>query len=434
MTSVGQTLPKSDLHQGAIEAALGFAIVLPLLFVNQITSAGPAASFAATAVYAWVHRARLGEIFFRRWPLLLIPALAIVSTIWSSYPDLTAKHSLELTMTVAGGLLLSASPRPASMLAGAFAAFAVFLAASLVLGHSVGVGDVGDVASSGDEQAFAGLNGGKNLLGMTAAMAALLSLFVLSYSARRLSLVGVAVAAAALAMEGYLLWAARSAGATVATLLAVIAFAIVAMLRAFPPRARAWVSAALIAALVALGAWGYTFAGSVTAAALGIFHKDPTLTGRSYLWYRSADIIRERALLGHGFEAFWVRGNIDAEGFWQYAKVTQRSGFSFHNTLIEMLIDFGWLGAALLLAVFAVAFFALLRRAVRAPSLVSAFFVALLVFNLARAPFESLSPNSVDFSFLFIVAALGFGFGRAQARQPLPAPSFGPTSVLADPA
>lgn len=415
--SVGLRSQKSELGQAAVEAALSFGILLPLLFVNQITSAGPAASFVFTGLYAWAHRHRLGEIFARRWVLLAVPALALVSIAWSSYPDLTAKHGLELTMTVAGGLMLSASPRPRAMLTGAFAAFALFLAVSLALGHSVGVGDVGDVAG-GDEQAFAGLNGGKNLLAMTAALAALISLAVLCFSLRRLALIMTAIAAATLAMEGYLIWIGRSAGATVATLLAVLAFAVIALLGAFAPRARVFVSATLVAALTALGAWGYTFAGSVTATALDLFHKDPTLTGRGYLWYRAGDIIREHPLLGHGFEAFWVRGNIDAEGFWRYAKIPERSGFSFHNTMIEMLIDFGWLGAALLLTVFAVACWALLRRAVRAPSLPAAFFVALLVFNIARAPFESLSPNSVDFAFLLTMAALGFGFDRP---RPLPA-------------
>lgn len=433
--SVGLTPQNSELMKTTAEAGLSFAILLPLLFVNQITSAGPASSFAFTGLYAWVHRARLGEVFARRWLLLLVPVLAICSIGWSNYPDVTAKHAFELAMTVAGGVLLSASPRPGAMLTGAFAAFALFLVVSLALGHSVAMGDVGDIAAS-DEHAFAGLNSGKNLLGVTAAMAALLSLFVLSHSVRRSSLVGAAIAAAMLAMDIDLLWIARSAGATVATMLAVAAFAVTAFLGAFAPRARVFVSGALVALLTALGAWGYMFAGSVTATALDLFHKDPTLTGRSYLWYRAGDIIRERPLLGHGFEAFWVRGNVDAEGFWRYAKIAQRGGFSFHNTMIELLIDFGWLGAILLLAVFAIACVALLRRVIRSPSLAGAFFVSLLVFNIARSPFESLTPNSVDFGFLLTMVALGFGFVRRRApHRVVPAglrSASRPTPVLAD--
>src|SRR5207244_2815073 len=104
-----------------------------------------------------------------------------------------------------------------------------------------------------------------------------------------------------------------------------------------------------------------------------------TLTGRSYLWYRAADFIRERPLLGHGFEAFWVQGNIDAEGLWQYGKITTRGGFNFHNTVIELLVHFGWIGALLTLAVFAIAACALIRRALARPDAAGAFYLSFVV-------------------------------------------------------
>jgi len=127
-------------RQALLESAVVFCIVLPLLLANQISSAAPAVSFGFTGIYAWLRRRELGAIIAQRWLLLLAPAYALASVIWSDYPGLTAKHAGELLVTVLGGMLLAAGPRPARVLIGVWAAFAVFLAASWALGHNVGVG------------------------------------------------------------------------------------------------------------------------------------------------------------------------------------------------------------------------------------------------------------------------------------------------------
>lgn len=405
------------------EAFSALAILLPLLFVPQLRSAGPALFYGFMLIYLWVHRREALAVVRRRWVLMLVPAFALTSVIWSDYPGHTLKHALELTLTVAGGLLISGARRQDGFLAGACVAFGVFLAVSLALGHSVMMGSL--VTHEDDQTAFTGLNGGKNLLGMTAAMGAVTSLFLFSRSAKRFSLVGMVVAAALIALEVYLIVLARSAGAVIAIVLATAAFFTVAALGAFPPRTRGFVCGCLVLLLAAAGMMAYTFANSITAETLDLFHKDPTLTGRSYLWYRAADFIRERPILGRGFEAFWVQGNIDAEGLWEYAKLGNRGGFNFHNTLIELLVHFGWVGTCLVLAVFAVAAVKLLGRTVREPTLVSAAYVGLVVFHVSRTPFESLAPSSVDFATLFLVVALGYGFEPASplpVKAPPPAP------------
>jgi exopolysaccharide production protein ExoQ len=404
-----QNVQTADL----VEAGAAFAIVMPLLLVGQITALAPALSFGFTAIYGWLHRRELAEIIARRWLLLLIPAIALCSVAWSDYPSVAAKHTAELLMTVLGGLLLSASPRPVGVLVGAWAAFGLFMVASLALGHFVAVGMEGPTA-------FSGLNNGKNFFGTAAAMASLMSAFILFVSIRKASWIGAVSGACALAFEVYLVILARSAGATIAMMLAIAAFVAISLLGSFRPRMRVFVSGCLLALLAGGGAWAYTFSGSVTARALDLFHKDPTLTGRSYLWYRAAQLIHERPLLGRGFESFWVQGNIDAEGFWQYAQLPGRTGFNFHNTLIELLIQFGWIGASLLLLVFVIGTVALLRRAMRAPSLITAFYVALVVFNLARTPFESLAPSSVDVGTLLLITALGYGLGKAVPKLAAP--------------
>lgn len=397
-----------------VEGALAFSMVLPLLFAGQINSAAPAICFAFALGYAYYRRRDMVHALGTRWPLLLMPALALASTFWSDYPLVTARHAVELLIIVLGAILLSASERPASVLAGIWAAFTVFLLASLALGHSVTVGLAG--ATRDTETAFAGLNQGKNLLGATAGMGVLASAFLLAVSVRRRSLVGAALAAVSLLLALYLTYLARSAGATIAAILALLAFFAFSLLGAFRTKVRAFVGACLLVFVGAAGLWASAFTGSVTATALDLFHKDPTLTGRSYLWYRAAGLIHDRPWLGRGFEGFWVQGNIDAEGFWQYAGVTERMGFNFHNTLIELLIDFGYIGGVLLIALFVVACAALLRRALVAPTLTAAFCVAFVVFNVARMPFESIALNAVDITTLLMFLVLGYGFGRPLRR------------------
>jgi exopolysaccharide production protein ExoQ len=400
------------------EAGFAFAILLPLLFVGQITSAAPAISFAMTGFYAFVRRADLLEVMAARWPLLLFPAYALASTFWSVYPDVTLKHSLELCMTIGAGLLFAGSRRPASLLVGAWAAFALFLAVSLAFGHSVGVGSLG--APAEDQTAFAGLNGGKNLLGTTAAMGAMLSLFVLGRALRNGLLVSGCVALATLGLELYLVYRARSAGAEIALALSLAAFLATAALGAIRPNRRALACSGLVLTLTAGAMAGYAFANSVTAAVLDVFHKDPTLTGRSYLWYRSGGYISEHPILGRGFEAFWVRGDLDAEGLWQYGHVGQ-GGFNFHNTVIELLVQLGYVGTVLTIVVFLVSAFLLLRRSAREPTLVCAYFVSLTVFFATRTPFESVAPTSVDFGAVLLLAAVGYGYSASM--QPAASPA-----------
>ena len=397
----------------AVEAAYGFLIVTPMLFVVQLGSAAPALSYAFICLYALRHGRQALESLLRRWPLLVFLGLAVASTVWSDYRSLTLKHSFELCGTAIGGLLLSSSRRPMAALSGVWGAFALFMVLSLGFGHSIGVGQ----GAGGDDSAFAGLNGAKNLFGLTAALGVLLSLFQMTYALRSRSWAGVAASVCILALELYLTWVARSAGALVSLVLATAAFFVTDAFRFISPRLRGVAWGFLTAVLAGAGALAYAYANNVTSTVLDIFHKDPTLTGREYLWYRAHDIIQDRPLLGRGFEAFWVQGNTDAEGLWEYGKIAQRGGFNFHNTLIELLVHFGWVGTVLTLLVFATAFGFLVRRCIREPSLAVAFYFAFMVFELARSPFESLMPAAFDFTTLLLFASLGFGF------HALPAPA-----------
>ena len=77
---------------------------------------------------------------------------------------------------------------------------------------------------------------------------------------------------------------------------------------------------------------------------LGAFGKDATLTGRTYLWAEGLAAARENPFLGVGYQAYWVQGFPEAERLWEEFYIGSRSGFHFHNTYIEVLVELGFVG------------------------------------------------------------------------------------------
>ena len=82
-----------------------------------------------------------------------------------------------------------------------------------------------------------------------------------------------------------------------------------------------------------------------------------------------------RPLLGTGFSAFWLQGNVAAEGLWQFGGIVDRAGFSFHNTPIELRVALGWIGMVIYFATVLTGGILLVRRFIQKPT------VALVLFR-----------------------------------------------------
>jgi exopolysaccharide production protein ExoQ len=399
------------------DALFAFAMTLPLLFVYQLGSLSPALFllFALTCCgfyYRWFLK-----LVLNRWVLLITPVLAIASFVWSAYPGETLKYATETAILAAAGLVLSGAKRPIGVLGGVAGAFAIFMLASVALGGSVVMveasGSVGD--------AFAGLNTGKNLMGVTAAIAVLLTVAMLTVAYHARSTLLFAAGVLVLAADLYAVTAARSAGALLGLVAALGIYFVALTVARLSGKWRLGAIALLILLLLLVAAFSGFLVKELVEFASTVFHKDPTLTGRTYLWYRGQDLIHERPFLGRGYAAFWVQGNTDAEGLWRYGGMNNRSGFNFHNTVMELVIHLGWIGAALILASFAMAAVLLLRRLATSPSVPTCFYFAFLAYQLSRTPFESLMPSPNDFQTLILFIGLGFGFRSVPVMRPRPA-------------
>ena len=393
------------------DGLFAFALFAPMLFAGQLGAVAAVAIVAAVVLYAGLRVRLLPELLLTRAVLLIFPLFAVFSVVWSDAPFTSLKYGVEFCLTVAGGLLLSAAPSQRAVLKGMLAAFFLYAAVSLAFGGTVGVGNSG-------ASAFSGLSDSKNLLADIASTGALVAITVLAIALQRRSLGWAVLAFATAALDVYLVVAARSAGALLGLSLGVAALSLLMGLRVSGVATRGLLTGLLAILVVAMAAsyrW-LTTAAIETGAAM--FDKDPTLTGRTYLWYRANDLITEAPLLGRGYSAFWIQGNTDAEGLWRYAGIAERGGFTFHNIGVEVLVHLGWVGLFLFAATLLIGVLALIWSFVVRPNLSLCFWVSILLYEVVRMPIESVGMAPFHFSTVLIFGALAAAFAPARKAAP----------------
>ncbi len=148
------------------------------------------------------------------------------------------------------------------------------------------------------------------------------------------------------ALSGYALIASQSATSIITVSVTLAVMTGISLILMFAPGIRKTV---LIAALF-LGL-GIAFAGLKLGGMdmlLDAFGKDATLTGRTYLWAEGLAAAAQSPAAGVGYYGYWVQGFSEAERLWEEFYIGSRSGFHFHNTYIEVLVELGFVGLLLL--------------------------------------------------------------------------------------
>lgn len=408
------------LGRTAVDAdgLFALALFLPMLFLGNLQTTGAAMIAALGPLYLFVRRKELAQTLWPRSFLLIVPAFALFSVLWSSSQRETLRYGAELAITVVAGLLLSSARNQSAVLKGLMLAFLTYVAASIFFGGYVAVG----VGMGGE--AFSGLTESKNLLGDIASTGLIISAVVAIASLKDRRWFWFGVATLALALDVYCVVGARSAGAMIGLVLAIAAVAALSPLVYAGRVVRSWVTGVVTLLVVVIAASYSSLAQALINFGATVFDKDPTLTGRTYLWYRAADLIREKPLLGRGYQAFWVQGNIDAEGLWRYFGIEDRGGFTFHNTFVEILVTLGWVGLVLIGATVVIGVIALVRRFVGRPNLALVLWMAMLLYQLARTPIETIGIAPFYFSTALFFGALGAAFGQARPARAGARPHF----------
>jgi len=379
-----------------------------VLFLFEFGSKGVLLILAILPVYAFIRYRTLPRVLLAVTPILLLPAFAMFSTLWSIAPDQTSYYAFQYFITVAIGAVMGAGTDRRQFLYGLFGAVAFYTVVSLALGRMVGWGGDG----SGVTTAFAGLTGSKNQAADLGAIGLMVSCSVAILAARERKGLLLLSCLAVMLINLWVLKVAESAGAIVAGLLAIAVLIGWNLVRPLAAEVRTAIFGAIALAALVAGALRDLWLQPLMDTVLQATGKDSTLTGRTYIWSRAHALIEQRPALGLGYSAFWRQGNLEAEGIWRYAGIASRTGFNFHNSFREVLVHLGYVGLALYAVVMLPLFILLWVRTMRAPDDVNILFCTYLSYVAIRLPIESLAFSPFLHSTVLIMAGLGCAVWR----------------------
>ena len=386
-----------------------FVSLTALLFANTgIFQAIAALAFlAAAALPVLMFPRRTLTALFGDWLPWLYVALAIFSISWSQIPDVSTKYAIELTLTVAAALILASSLEPHAFISALMCCFLVGDALGLFLGK---------YALNAGAEAMIGIYGSKNAFSAAQAYLFLTSWWVL-VSAKHNLLMRLLALASVLVCP-LLLVAGRSADA-VAPLVLALAITVVAHLTTkWPPLPRILAICAGLSLLILIFSIAFLFKDTLFGQLMIITGKDPTLSGRTYLWTRAAELMSQHPLLGAGYGAFWVQGNPYAEEIWAAFHNTGRMGFNFHNQWYDIGVSLGYLGLFAGFLTLLVVSVRTLRWIISNPGPESYFFLAFVWIVNMRSLLETETFSHFSLSWLLIVAAAYYA--RTELRKPSP--------------
>jgi exopolysaccharide production protein ExoQ len=315
--------------------------------------------------------AAIGGVYLN-WPLLMLPVLATVSALWSDYPEWSLRAGIQFIVTIVIGILAASCIKPRDALSALMSALTLVAVLSEL-----------QSAASGS---IIALFGSKNYFSLCIALLIVASIGVaLDRSQHRLfRAVGMfaVVLSPGLLMQGNSLGATFAAGITASVMVGIF------VITKFPVQNRA----ALFCLFAFIFVWIVILASTVFENAtdvLPLLGKEATLTGRTVLWDTAMISFPKHPFLGVGFQAFWQVGNWRAEQLWLYSHIPGKSGFHFHNTYLQILVDLGLVGLFTLVATFAVIIARILRLvAFFQPGPEQVFAIGIFVFFFMRTTLE----------------------------------------------
>lgn len=319
------------------------------------------------------------------WPILLLPALTIASSLWSIDPLLTLRRSSFFTLSTIMSIYLG-ERFTIEEFADIFAEAQCWLVFGSVAMFLVLPAKVLDPSHVG---AWKGLTIHKNVFGESMAVAVLLLMLAQLKGHRVLR-------AVFLAASVLLLYLAHSITPTLACGIVILLIPVLRHVSRLRIQER----------IVAYTLFGGTALLTIFLVAnysddlLPLLGKDSTLSGRAQLWSLVMDAIWKRPILGYGYEAFWQGFKGDSRG------VLEATGWLVpmaHNGYLDLWLSVGLVGMG--------AYFLLFFRAMRMAlkhlrydrRTVAAWPVAYLCFFALHNTAESTLLTRTTFEFLIFV-------------------------------
>jgi len=332
------------------------------------------------------------------WPILLLPALTILSSLWSIDPLLTLRRSLFFTLSTIMSIYLG-ERYTIEEFAGLFAEAQCWLIFGSVAMFFILPGKVLDPSHAG---AWRGLTIHKNVFGESMAVTVLLLMLVRlkGHSVLRVIFFATSV---------LLLYLAHSITPTLACGVVILLVPVLRRVSRLRIQER----------IVAYTVFGSTALVSVFVTVnysedlLPLLGKDSTLSGRAQLWSLVMDAIWKHPILGYGYEAFWQGFKGDSRG------ILEATGWLVpmaHNGYLDLWLSLGLVG----LATYSFLFFRALRMALKHlrddPRTVAAWPVAYLCFFSLHNTAESTLLTRTTFEFLIFVTVF-VSLRQAEIRE-----------------
>lgn len=337
--------------------------------------------------------------------ILLILAYVASSSLWSYDQDLTLRRSVALLGTSLFGLQLGVRFSRRAVLDVAFVAMAATIVACIVFLLFTSLG-----TAYGDQDGA--VNGAfihKNSAGRAAAFTLITGVPSYLYASRAATRVAIV---ATMSATTVLLLATRSVTALLVCVTTFLFIAFVWLARRWP--AITFATVAIL--LVAVGGLFVTLETADVDAALQLFGRDLTLTGRVELWALLLEVSEGNRAFGSGYNAFWGGGSDGISAYvWQLLPWEPPHA---HNGYLDILLELGWVGLVAAAVVFLRTAVAVVQRIRRDgdPYAYWALSCLWMLGSLNLTESTGLSGNN-----LFTVIFLAIAFGRTGSVKADPA-------------
>lgn len=385
-------------------------VVLAMLTNGLIGPLTPLIVVAFIPTFIVLNRHRLAHVVASSGLNLFLPLFALFSVIWSQAPGNSLRYGFYYLVTVILGSLIGAGMRSQEAVKGLFLGLFIAGLLNFILGGY-------SVIESG-EAAFRGIQGSKNAAGEVAGAAMLISLAMFCQAWIKREIGWVLLAGSGLAIAVMTLLLSKATGALVASAVAMSCMTcwLVSMRtdRQFRMTVFITVIAVVAVMLVTLDFW----LPPLFEIVLESSGKDAGLTGRDILWLEADEQIASRPWLGGGYNAFWIPGNLEAERLWKEMGIQSRTGFNFHNTYKEIVVDLGYVGLAIFALVGLTSSLVLIIRTMLNPTISLVLASALIIYFALKLPFETFGFGGMHLLGMLLYTCWAMGYSNLlNARQ-----------------
>lgn len=343
--------------------------------------------FGLAVVAGW--RAPILRLGWRLWPLAAYLVWSAASILWALAPDIVIRRLL-LQVFVVGSVVLPIVLIDDDRKVRATVLRVMFV----VLLANVATLAIRPPTSLG----HAGIYGQKNELGLTAALGLLTCLTSLAlggFLQRAMAWIGIPLALG-------LLLASRSKTSLVLAIVIPALGWVIALMARVLKLSPALLLGCLLALAIPIGLGVAEVIDLTLDDVLRLAFGDATFTGRTDIWDFAAAQIAGNPVLGHGYNGFWGIGDASPAAFSGSELIA--SILQAHNGYLDILLETGFVGLALFLALLAVVIKD--AGAITARSLAAGTFViALTLFTALHNGFESTALRRFHPVWLFMLIA-----------------------------